>query len=148
MEQAVSNQINTTKLLAVEKLLWGHTPKKPGEGMQGMRQIAGLVLQHLVVVPCQHTTMAGFLFHNCITALSWFTGFGSRMRARAAHRLLVVAAQYISFDATNIQLVYKQTGMPGPRPTADSPLQGMDAVCLNVRKLSLNPLGKPLCTYT
>ncbi|KAL0020504.1 hypothetical protein WJX79_001536 [Trebouxia sp. C0005] len=104
MEQAVSHQINNTKLLAVEKLLWGHTPKKPGEGMQG---------------------------------------FGSRMRARAAHRLLVIAAQYISFDATNIQLVYKQAGMPGPRPTADSPLQGMDAVCLNVRKLSLNPLEAP-----
>jgi len=55
MEQAVSNQINTTKLLAVEKLLWGHTPKRPGEGMQGMCQIAGLILQHLVFVQHQHT---------------------------------------------------------------------------------------------
>ena len=88
---------------------------------------------------------AGLLFHKRVTTLLWFTGFGSRMRARAAHRLLVIAAQYISFDATNIQLVYKQAGMPGPRPTADSPLQGMDAVCLNVRKLSLNPLGKFFC---
>ena len=35
VEQTVSNQINTTKLLAVEKLLWGHTPKMPGEGMRG-----------------------------------------------------------------------------------------------------------------
>ena len=42
MEQAVSNKINTTKLLAVEKLLWGHTPKRPGQGMQGMCQITRL----------------------------------------------------------------------------------------------------------
>lgn len=35
MEQAVSDEINTAKLLAVEKLLWGHTPRKPGEGKQG-----------------------------------------------------------------------------------------------------------------
>ena len=55
MEQAVSHQINNTKLLAVEKLLWGHTPKKPGEGMQGMCQITGLILQHFVFVQHQHT---------------------------------------------------------------------------------------------
>lgn len=54
MEQAVSNQINTTKLLAVEKLLWGHTPKRPGEGMQGMCQITRLILQHFVSVQHQH----------------------------------------------------------------------------------------------
>ena len=35
VEQAVSNNINTAKLLAVEKLLWGHTPKRPGQGKQG-----------------------------------------------------------------------------------------------------------------
>lgn len=35
VEQAVSNEINTAKLLAVEKLLWGHTPRQPGEGKQG-----------------------------------------------------------------------------------------------------------------
>jgi len=36
-----------------------------------------------------------------------------------------------SFDATNTQLVYGvQAGMDGPSPTADSPLQGKDAVCL------------------
>lgn len=46
MEQAVSNQINTTKLLAVEKLLWGHTPKKPGERMQGMQHMAACMKPH------------------------------------------------------------------------------------------------------
>ena len=63
------------------------------------------------------------------------------MRARLVHRLLVVGAQYISFEAANLQLVYKQAGMPGPRPTPDSPLAGMDAVCLDMRKISLEPQG-------
>lgn len=35
VEQAVTHEINTAKLLAVEKLLWGHKPRKPGEGKQG-----------------------------------------------------------------------------------------------------------------
>ena len=35
VEQAVTHDINTAKLLAVEKLLWGHKPRKPGEGKQG-----------------------------------------------------------------------------------------------------------------
>lgn len=38
VEQAVSNSINMAKLLAVEKLLWGHTPKKPGQSKQGKSQ--------------------------------------------------------------------------------------------------------------
>jgi len=63
------------------------------------------------------------------------------VRARVAHRLLVIVAQYISFDASNIQVVYKQAGMPGPQPTAGSALEGMDAVCLEVRKLGLHPQG-------
>lgn len=69
-------------------------------------------------------------------------GFGSRMRARVVHRALVVAVQYVSFDASNIQLVYKQSGVPGPRPPENSPLEGMDAICLDVRKLSLQPQGE------
>lgn len=130
MEHAVSNQINTTKLLAVEKLLWGHTPKKPGERMQGM--------QHMAACMKLRATGNFASSHSCCADC---TGIGSRMRARAAHRLLVIATQYISFDATNLQLVYKQAGMPGPRPTADSPLEGMDAVCLDVRKIGLHPQG-------
>lgn len=63
------------------------------------------------------------------------------MRARVVHRLLVVGAQYISFEAANLQLVYKQAGMPGPRPTPESPMAGMDAICLDVRKVSLVPQG-------
>ena len=70
-----------------------------------------------------------------------FAGLGSRMRARAVHRLLVVGAQYISFEAANLQLVYRQAGMPGPCPTPDSPLAGEDAICLDVRKISLAPQG-------
>lgn len=35
VEQAVTHEINTAKLLAVEKLLWGHKPRKPGEGKRG-----------------------------------------------------------------------------------------------------------------
>ena len=66
------------------------------------------------------------------------------MRARVAHRALVIAVQYLSFDASNIQLVYKQSGVPGPRPPSDSPLEGMDAICLDVRKLALQPQGKQI----
>ena len=68
-------------------------------------------------------------------------GMGSRVRARVAHRLLVIVVQYISFEAADIQVAYKQTGMPGPKPTPGSPLEGMDAVCLEVRKIGLHPTG-------
>ena len=63
------------------------------------------------------------------------------MWARIVHRLLVTGAQYIRFEAANLQLVYKQAGMPGPRPVLDSPLAGMDALCFDVRKISLDPQG-------
>lgn len=65
------------------------------------------------------------------------------MRASIAHRALVIAAQYLSFDAGNIQLIYKQSGMPGPRPAQGSPLEGTDAICLDIRKLALQPQGVP-----
>ena len=68
-------------------------------------------------------------------------GMASRVRARFVHRLLVVGAQYVSFEAANLQLLYKQAGMPGPQPTPASPLEGMDAICLDVRKISLHPQG-------
>lgn len=64
-----------------------------------------------------------------------------------AHRGLVIAAQYISFDAGNIQLSYKQSGVPGPRPGKGSPLEGTDAICLEIRKLALQPQGKRYCTW-
>ena len=124
VEQAVSHEINTAKLLAVEKLLWGHTPRQPGEGKQGKYHCS------------KHHIPADIATYRHI-----FAGLGSRMRARLVHRLLVVGAQYISFEAANLQLVYKQAGMPGPRPTPNSPLAGMDAVCLDVRKISLEPQG-------
>ena len=73
------------------------------------------------------------------------TGLGGRVRAKVAHRLLVIVAQYVSFDASDIQLVYKQAGMPGPHPLAGSALEGMDAVCLEVRKIGLHPQGI-ICT--
>lgn len=129
VEQAVSNQINTAKLLAVEKLLWGHTPRKPGEGKQGKHHHSKHQISADIAIYSEL-----HLYHIC-------AGLGSRMRARVVHRLLVVGAQYISFEAANLQLVYKQDGMPGPRPTPDSPLAGMDAVCLDVRKISLEPQG-------
>ena len=127
VEQAVSNQINTAKLLAVEKLLWGHTPRKPGEGKQGKYHHS------------KHSIPADFAIYSELHLYHICAGLGSRMRARVVHRLLVVGAQYISFEAANLQLVYKQAGMPGPRPMPDSPLAGMDAVCLEVRKISLEP---------
>ena len=68
-------------------------------------------------------------------------GMGSRVRARVAHRLMVIVVQYISFEAADIQVAYKQAGMPGPKPTPGSPLEGMDAVCLEVRKIGLHPTG-------
>ena len=71
-------------------------------------------------------------------------GVGCRVRARVAHRLLVLVTQYISFEAADIQVVYKQTGMPGPKPTPGSPLEGMDALCLEVRKILLHPQGELL----
>ena len=45
-EDKVSHEINASKLLAVEKLLWGHKPKKPGEGMQGGFSTATLKVSH------------------------------------------------------------------------------------------------------
>ena len=65
------------------------------------------------------------------------------MRASIAQRALVVIAQYLSFEAGNIQLIYKQSGMPGPRPTQGSCLEGTDAICLEIRKLAVQPQGVP-----
>ena len=93
-------------------------------------------------MPCsKHHIPADIAIYSHLRLYHIFAGLGSRMRARVVHRLLVVGAQYISFEAANLQLVYKQAGMPGPRPMPDSPLAGMDAICLDVRKISLEPQG-------
>ena len=66
VEQAVASEINTAKLLAVEKLLWGHTPRKPGEGKQGKCRVASTT--SLLTLPYTVTCV-------CITSLQgWAAG--------------------------------------------------------------------------
>lgn len=135
LTKQTDQQITKTKLDAVEKLLWGHVPRKPGKADRGMSD--RIKLPQGSTFSAQHFAAEALLN----------AGFASRVRARVAHRALVIAAQYVSFDAGSIQLIYKQSGMPGPRPTKGSSMEGSDAICLEIRKLALQPQGA-LCYRT
>ena len=142
-EDRLSHEINAAKLLAVEKLLWGHKPRKPGEGMQG-HQLSdlNLLLNTSSFVALKSLYTYRNPMHKPGKLLAVHAGVGCRVRAKVAHRLLVLVTQYISFEAADIQVVYKQSGMPGPKPAPGSPLEGMDALCLEVRKIGLQSQGE------
>ena len=89
VEQAVSNEINTAKLLAVEKLLWGHTPRKPGEGKQGKshsnKQTFLLTLPYIVSFICI-TSLQGWAA-GCVQELC--TGYWLWVLSTSALRLQI-----------------------------------------------------------